>query len=105
MIKISENPQARLGRVFPEHQLSPEAIDREEAEMQNLLQRCQIVFRRVQPELIKDYYDWFMVIEPESGDYFIDKDEKAASQKADEKYPEAQCVIFCINETGSCEKV
>ena len=105
MIKISENRQARLGRVFPDRQLSPEEIDREEAKMQNLLQKCQVFFQRVKPELINDYYDWFMAIEPETGEYFLDKDEKLASQKAHEKHPDSQCIMFCINETGACEKI
>ncbi|MBD2546211.1 hypothetical protein [Planktothricoides raciborskii] len=106
MSKISESHrQARLGRVFPERELDPQEIQRQEAEMQELLQKCQVVFQRVQPELINDYYDWFMAIEPKSGDYFIDKDDKVVSQKAHEKHPNAQCIIFCINETGACDKI
>ena len=44
-----------------------------------------------------------MVVEPQSGDYFLDKDEKLACEKADEKHPDAECLIFCINETGACD--
>ncbi|HIK10113.1 MAG TPA: hypothetical protein IGS52_07580 [Oscillatoriaceae cyanobacterium M33_DOE_052] len=106
MRKISENHQKpRLGGVFPELNYTPEELARLEAERDALFQRCNAIFRAVQPELINDHYDWFMVIEPESGDYFIDKDEDVAKQKADAKYPNCRGVIFCINETGACEKI
>lgn len=106
MIKISETDrQARRGRVFPDLNYSPEEIARIEAEMQDLIKRCDQIFQEAKPKLINDYYDWFMVIEPESGDYFIDKDDKVAEQKADEKYPDARCVVYCINETGACSRV
>ena len=106
MIKTSQSHrQARLNRGLPNLNYSPEELAQRKAEREALMQRCYEIFNRMQPELIKDYYDWYMVIEPESGDYFIDEDEKVASQKAHEKYPDRRCVIFCINETGACYRV
>lgn len=64
--------------------------------------KCQVIFEKLKPTLIGDYYNWFMVIEPESEDYFIDADEIEAERKAREKHPEADCLILCINETGAC---
>ena len=106
MIKTSQtHRQARLNRWLPNLNYSPEELAQRKAEREALMQRCYEIFNRMQPELIKDYYDWYMVIEPESGDYFIDEDEKVAAQKAHEKYPDRRCVIFCINETGACYRV
>ena len=106
MNKISETHRTkRRLRGLPELSYSPEEIARIEAEMQILMKRCDEIFETAKPKLIDDYYDWFMVIEPESGDYFIDKDDNVAEQKADEKYPEAPCVVYCINETGACYRV
>jgi hypothetical protein len=106
MSKISETHRTpRRGRVFPELSYSPEELAQRKAEREALMQRCYEIFNRVQPELIKDYYDWYMVVEPQSGDYFLDNDEKVACKKADEKHPDAECLIFCINETGACDKV
>ena len=103
MIKTYQNRrQARLGRLFPERQRSPEELAQRKAEMQALMKRCDEIFEAAKPKLINDYYDWFMVIEPETGDYFIDKDDQVAEQKADEKYPNARCVVYCVNETGAC---
>jgi len=43
-----------------------------------------------------------MVIEPKSGDYFIDPREEIAVQKAREKYPHGMIGIHRTNETGAC---
>jgi hypothetical protein len=94
-----------LGRVFPERQSSPSEKARRQADDEAFYQRCRVIFDRVQPELIKDHYDWFIVIEPDSGDYVIDPDEKVARDKAGEKHPEKMCLIMRINETGTCGRI
>ena len=105
MSQLSSNPTARRGRVFPERQLSPEEKARRKAESEAFAQRCRAIFDRVAAELMKDHYDWFIVIEPDSGDYFIDPDETVAKQKAHEKYPDAMCLIKRLNETGCCGRI
>jgi C4-type Zn-finger protein len=105
MTQLSENQNPRRGRVFPERQLSPEEKARRQAEDEEFNQRCQEIFERVQPQLIKEHYDWFMVIEPDSGDYFIDPDESVARQKAKEKHQGKKRLIVRINETGACGKI
>lgn len=105
MTLLSDNHTPRRGRVFPERQLSPEEKARRQAEGEEFAKRCRDIFERVKPELIKDHYDWFMVIEPESGDYFIDPDENVARQKASEKHGGKRRLIVRINETGACGKI
>ena len=51
--------------------------------------------------LIKEHYGWYIAVEPDSGDYFIDEDIEVASQKAREKHPHAVHCMFCLNETGA----
>lgn len=92
----------RRGRLFPEIQWSPEKIAQWKTEKAVRHQRCQEIFKQVQPELIKTHYNWFMAIEPESGDFFIDRDEEVATQKSCHKHPNAIPVLFKINETGVC---
>ena len=105
MTQLSSNRTPRRGRIFPERQLSPEEKARRKAEDEVFYQRCCVIFERVQPELIKDHYNWFMVIEPDSGDYFIDPDETVARQKAREKHSGKRRLIVCINETGACGRI
>jgi hypothetical protein len=96
------NRPRRRGRVFPEYNWSPEKLARWQAEIESFGQRCKVVWLRVCPDLIKEHYNWFMMIEPESGDYFIDSDQLVAYQKARQKYPKQLLGTFRINETGAC---
>ncbi|AFY80415.1 hypothetical protein [Oscillatoria acuminata] len=101
--KTHRSPRLVKGGSHSKH--SPEEIARLEAELEELMERCDAVFERAKADLINDYYDWFMVIEPESGDYFLDPNDRVAEEKARAKYPDAQCAVYCVNETGSCYRV
>lgn len=92
----------RRGRLFPEFTLPPEELARRKAEKDARCQRYREIFLLVSPELIGNHYDWFIVIEPNSGDYFIDPDEEVAVQKARQKYPTGMVGIMRLNETGTC---
>ncbi len=105
MSKVSPKRTARRGRIFPEVNFSPEEIARRRAELDNFYKRCRPIFDRVQPELIQDHYNWFMVIEPDSEDYFIDPDEEVAAQKARQKHPDKELGMFRLNETGACGRI
>ena len=102
---LSSNRTPRRGRVFPENQLSPEEKARRKTEDELFYQRCRMIFDRLQPELIKEHYDWFIVIEPESGDYFIEPDENVTRQKAREQFGDTMRLMMRINETGACGKI
>ncbi|HAG81607.1 MAG TPA: hypothetical protein DCL61_10660 [Cyanobacteria bacterium UBA12227] len=95
----------RRGRIFPNYTIPPEELAKRQAELDARYQHCRPVFERVRDELITDHYNWFMIIEPNSGDYFIDPDEDIADQKARQKYPSGWLVTFRINETGACGKI
>ncbi|MBC6419719.1 MAG: hypothetical protein GDA44_13620 [Prochloron sp. SP5CPC1] len=105
MKQSSSHHLVRRGRVFPEKVLSPEEKARIEAEEAVFYKRCREVFEGVQPELIQEHYDWFIVIEPDSGEYFIDLDKNVALSKSRSKQPEKKCVIMQINETGTCGRI
>ncbi|MBC6420803.1 MAG: hypothetical protein GDA43_03530 [Hormoscilla sp. SP5CHS1] len=86
--------------LFPDRpRLSQEEIEKRLAAFGK---RCREIFDRVSPELIKDHYDWAIMIEPDSGDYFIAQDPKVAFQKAREKHPTADILEMRLNETGTC---
>ena len=99
------NWKARRGRIFPEIVRSPEEIAKRQAETEAFHQRGRVIFERVRPELIANHYNWFILIEPDSGDYFIDRDSMVALQKALEKYPLQRFATFRINETGVCGRI
>ena len=100
MTQLTPKQPARRGRIFPELTLSPEELARRKAENEAEYQRYRTIFERARPELIKEHYGWYIAIEPDSGDYFIDQDQEVASKMAREKYPHVIHHIYGINETG-----
>lgn len=103
-MEATPKPPARRSRIFPER-IPPEELARQQAEREAFSQRCRAVFKQLLPELIDKYYGWYIAIEPDSGDYFIDADKEAASQKARQKYPNAIHHMFGINETGASGRI
>ncbi len=100
MTGTTPNRSKRRGRIFPEIHWSPEEKAKRKAEREAFYQRCRVIFERILPNLIEKYYGWYIAIEPDSGDYFIDPDKEVASQKARQKYPNKIHHMFGINETG-----
>jgi len=105
MTQTSNTRPIRRGRVFPEIQWSPEKIAQYKAEGEALDRQHHEIFDRVCPELMADHYNWFIIIEGSSGDYFIDPDEEVAIQKARQKYPTGWLGIYRLNETGTCGNI
>jgi len=105
MTQLQSNTSPRRGRLFPGYIIPPEELAKRKAEREARGKRCREVLERVRPQLIKNYYNWFIIIEPDSGDYFLDPDEQIAMQKARQKYPKGWMVIFRLNQTGTCGKI
>jgi hypothetical protein len=100
MTEAKPTGTARRGRIFPEIQWTEEQKAKRQAEREAFYERCKPIFDRVQPEFIKTHYNWYITIEPESGDYFIDKDEIIVMNICRKKHPNAPFYLFQINETG-----
>ena len=78
----TKQTRPRQGRLFPEYTIPTDELARREAEKNARVERYREIFAQVSPQLIKDNYNWFIIIEPNSGDYFIDPAEEVAMQKA-----------------------
>lgn len=89
-------------RLHPKRIRSSEEIAQWYAEREAFYQRCKPIFDRLKPELIKTHYNWYMAVEPDSGEYFIDKDDMVATKMCHEKHPNAIPFMFRINPTGVC---
>ncbi|NES23517.1 MAG: hypothetical protein F6K41_32515 [Symploca sp. SIO3E6] len=85
--------------------LSPEEIALIEAQEEEFGKLCREIFDRVYPELVEEHYDWFILIEPHSGDYFIAPSHEAALQKARQKHLRADILAMRLNETGTCGRI
>ncbi len=105
---MSEVKQVRRhcqGRLFPEFTIPPEELARRSAQKNARCAKARIHFDKIYSQLITDHENWFIIIEPNSGDYFIDPDEEVADKKARQKYPSGWLVTFRLNRTGTCGKI
>jgi len=92
--------------LFPDRpRLSKEEIARRKAEDEIFGQRCEAIFAQVAPKLMAEHYGWSIIIEPDSGDYFIAPDSEVCFKKAKQKHPTAILMEMCLNETGACGRV
>lgn len=94
--------QARRGRIFPEIQWTEEQKAQREAEREAFYQRCKPIFDLVKSKLIETHYNWYIAVEPDSGEYFVDRDLEAVSLQCRQKHPSKIHYTFRINETGVC---
>jgi hypothetical protein len=85
--------------------LSPEEKAKHKTEREVFSRRCDEIFQRVYPELIAEHYNWYIYIEPDSGDYFIDPNSEAAFQKIRHKHPIAKIMEMRLNETGCVGRI
>jgi hypothetical protein len=102
MTETKSTRLVRRGRIFPEIQWSEDKKAEWKAEKIEFKQRCQQIFEKLQPSLIKTHYNWYLAVEPESGEYFINEDAFVVAKIAHEKYPNFRLHVFRINETGVC---
>ena len=105
MTESTAKQPPRRGRIFPQRTLSPEELARRKAEDEEFDRRCRAIFERVRPSLIQEHYGWYIAVEPDSGDYFIDVDKEVASQKVRQQYPNSIHFMFCLNETGTTGRI
>jgi hypothetical protein len=96
----------RRGRIFPEIQCAEEQFAKRRTEREDFSRRCKEIFDSVKPEYIDTHYGWYMVVEPDSGDYFVDRDEEAVMQQARVMHPgTVRLFLFRINETGASRTI
>lgn len=102
MIKTISSNQSFRTRLHPEKTLTPEQIEQEQAKLRAFRERCQPIFEKVKPQLMKTNYNWYLAVEPDSGEYFIGETDLQAGSLCRQKYPSAIPFVFRINETGAC---
>ncbi|MBD2180254.1 hypothetical protein H6S82_16850 [Planktothrix sp. FACHB-1355] len=107
MSDLPQKRQARRGRIFPEYTVPPEEIARRRAERTELGLRCRAVFERIRPELMEKYYNWLIAIEPNTGEYVLDRKLEGLIQKIKERYGDAdiKMTAFRLNEEGYCGRI
>lgn len=107
MTQVFDKHQPNRGQLFTESTILPEELARRQAKRVELGERCRVIFERVRPELIDKYYNWFVAIEPDSGDYLIDPNLECLLQKVRARYAstDVRLTTFRLNKTGTCGQI
>ncbi len=106
MANLSDNvTPGRVGRVFPEKQLSLSEKQMRKACDEALLSRGRPIFEKLREQLIDKYYNWYININPETGEYLLASDELNLLKQLKETPKRGSTVTFRLNETGACGRI
>jgi hypothetical protein len=68
-------------------------------------QKAKIIFNNLYPELINEYYNWYLAINPDNNDYFFEREYLKLFEKLQQQKEKGKMVIFRLNETGVCGRI
>ncbi len=63
--------------------------------------RSRLIYSRLGNELSSDYQGWYVAIEPDSGDYFLNASKVIAQQQARHQHPHRLICTFQLNAIGA----
>lgn len=94
----------RRSRVLPNNTVTSEELHRRKVQRHELGVQCRTIFERISPQLIKNYYNWFIVIDADSENYLLDPKLEGLLKQVHNQCinPDAKLTIFRLNETGAC---
>ena len=86
------------------------SIDREIDRVQrdHLAHKCRDIFNRLYPQLIDNYFNWHIAIDPSTEKYLLDPTLIGVTQQIKDVYgdrSELKLTIFRLNETGTCGRL
>jgi hypothetical protein len=74
-------------------------------DMENLDQACWPIFQRLMKELGERYYNWIVVIEPVSEEYFLGQDDQEVLSRARKKHPLGVFFAYRLNENPAIDSL
>lgn len=63
--------------------------------------RSRFIYSRLKNELSSNYSGWYLAIEPDSGDYFLNASKAIAQQQARHQHPLRLICTFQLDATGA----
>lgn len=67
--------------------------------------KCRPIFERLYGELGESYHDWLVAIEPDSGDYFLGKDDQEVLARARKKHPKAVFFTYRLSDDQAVDRL
>jgi hypothetical protein len=74
-------------------------------DMEKLDQACWPIFQRLMKELGERYYNWIVVIEPVSEEYFLGQDDQEVLSRARKKHPLGVFFAYRLNENPAIDSL
>ncbi|MDZ7957029.1 MAG: hypothetical protein RMY34_03825 [Aulosira sp. DedQUE10] len=104
MTELSEPHHTRILAPKP---VEPEVIRCERESQKALREKCRPRFERLRSGLIETYPNWFIAIDPNSEEYFLDPTLRGITQKISQATHTDNTVrmIFRLNDTGICGRL
>ena len=70
---------------------------------EDLDQACWPIFEQLMAELGDRYHNWLVVIEPESGNYFLGQDDQETLARARKKFPHSVFFAYRLAENPATD--
>ncbi|BDA71489.1 hypothetical protein CAL7716_056550 [Calothrix sp. PCC 7716] len=100
------NPQGN--RIKISEPISEEEEARHQKHSDELAARCQVIFERIRPNLIDNYHNWYIAIDPDTEEYIIDPTFDGIIKKVTDAYGYAndpKLTMYKLNDTGYCGRI
>lgn len=81
----------------------PDSLANKNYSREDLDRRCWPIFQRLMEELGGRYENWIVVIEPDSGDYFLGLDDYEVLNRARKKHPRAQFFAYRLSDNPAVD--
>ena len=101
----SQEKYPHRGRIFPERSSTQEQKAQRINRRQELGERCRPIFEQIRPQLIANHYNWFIAIDPETGNYLLHPSFTGLMKQINTHYPpdgKVKLAAFRLNENGAC---
>lgn len=95
----------RIPQRLPIHSTSSEEKAARQADSDARYLKAREIFERVRDRYIRDYYNWYITIEPNTEEYFFSQDEMAVFHRITETDLAGKVFSFRLNETGVCGSI
>lgn len=77
---------------------TPDSLTNKNYSAQELDEKCWPVFERLLAELGERYQNWIVVIEPDTGEYFLGLDDYEVLNRARKRHPRSQFFAYRLCE-------
>jgi len=75
----------------------PKVTETPHVKFREFIRKAEAIYASVKKQLEDEHWGEIVVIEPDSGNYFVDKDRRKAMRHAEEKYPD---MLFHTRRVG-----